>query len=72
MEQQKIGRAPNFTKACIVMFGVNLAWMLLAAFAIWGILGALCLCLLVNHWVAWIEHRRRTAEAECAQGGETQ
>lgn len=62
MEHHKLGRAPNFTTACIVMFGVNLAWVLLLVFAIYGWLGAICLCLLVNHWVSWVEHRRRLAD----------
>jgi hypothetical protein len=66
MESDKLGRAPNFTNACIVMFGVNLAWILLAVFAIYGLIGALCLSLLVNHWVAWLEHRKRNAEAAFA------
>jgi hypothetical protein len=63
MENHRLGRAPNFTTACIVMFGVNLAWILVAVFAVYGLIGALCLSLLVNHWVAWLEHRKRIAEA---------
>jgi len=66
MEKHSLGRAPNFTTACIVMFGVNLAWILVAVFAVYGLLGALCLCLLVNHWVAWLEHRHRAREAAYA------
>lgn len=62
MEQHKLGRAPNFTTACIVMFGVNLAWVLLMIFALYGLLGAICLGLLINQWVSWLEHRRRFAE----------
>ncbi|MFK7869862.1 MAG: hypothetical protein AB8B58_11545 [Roseobacter sp.] len=64
MENHKLGRAPNFTTACIVMFGVNLAWILIAIFAVYGVLGAVCLCLVVNHWVAWLEHRKRAAAAD--------
>lgn len=30
--------APNFTQACIVMFGVNLAWVFMVIWAIWGLL----------------------------------
>ncbi|KIN60325.1 hypothetical protein Z945_1295 [Sulfitobacter noctilucae] len=30
--------APNYTQACVVMFGVNLAWVFIMIWAIWGIL----------------------------------
>ena len=30
--------APNFTQACVVMFGVNIAWIFMVIWAIWGIL----------------------------------
>ncbi|WP_227269742.1 hypothetical protein [Roseobacter weihaiensis] len=62
MENHKLGRAPNFTGACIVMFGVNLAWVLLFLFAVYGLVAAVFLGLVVNHWVTWVEHRRRMAE----------
>lgn len=29
--------APNYTSACIVMFGVNLVWVFLVLWAIWGL-----------------------------------
>ena len=29
--------APNFTNACIVMFGVNLSWVFLLLWALWGL-----------------------------------
>jgi len=32
--------APNYTAACIVMFGVNLMWMLMVIWAIWGFVAA--------------------------------
>lgn len=58
MEGHKLGRAPNFTGACIVMFGVNLGWVLLLLFAVYGLVAAVFLGLVVNHWVSWLEHRR--------------
>lgn len=67
MENHKHGRAPNFTGACIVMFGVNLAWVLLFLFAVYGLVAAVFLGLVVNHWVTWVEHRRRMAEQAYAQ-----
>jgi hypothetical protein len=59
MDQHKLGRAPNFTNACIVMFGVNLGWILLALFAVYGLIAAVFVGLVVNHWLNWLDHRRR-------------
>ena len=67
MEGHKLGRAPNYTSACIVMFGVNLAWVLLFIFAVYGLVAAVFLGLLLNHWVNWVEHRRKLAEELCAR-----
>ena len=30
--------APDYTQACIVMFGVNLLWVFVVIWAIWGLL----------------------------------
>ncbi len=30
--------APNFTQACIFMFGVNIAWVFMVIWAVWGLL----------------------------------
>lgn len=30
--------APNYTRACVVMFGVNIAWVFMVIWAIWGLL----------------------------------
>ncbi|MFD2739132.1 hypothetical protein ACFSUD_06110 [Sulfitobacter aestuarii] len=41
--------APDYTRTCIVMFGVNLAWFLLLIWALWGLAaGALA---------GWLVHR---------------
>jgi hypothetical protein len=63
MDRRKLGRAPNFTGACIVMFGVNLGWILLLLFAVYGLAVAVFLALVVNHWLNWLEQRRRLSEA---------
>ncbi len=60
MEGHKLGRAPNFTGACVVMFGVNLAWVLLLLFAVYGLIAAVFLCLVLNHWLGWLEQRRKS------------
>lgn len=58
MDRHTLGRAPNYTNACIVMFGVNLAMALLFFLAIWGLVAAVFLALAVNRWLDWLEHRR--------------
>ena len=58
MEGHKLGSAPNFTGACIVMFGVNLAWFLMLLFAVYGLIAAVFACLVLNHWLSWLELRR--------------
>ena len=32
--------APNYTDACIVMFGVNLMWIMIVIWNIWGFIAA--------------------------------
>ncbi|MFK7881685.1 hypothetical protein [Roseobacter sp.] len=59
MENRKLGRAPNYTNACIVMFGVNLVWVLLFTLALWGLVAAVFLALAVNHWLNWLDFRKR-------------
>ena len=49
MDDRTQGKAPNYTTACIVMFGVNITWILVAIWAIWGLIAAVLLALGVNH-----------------------
>jgi threonine/homoserine/homoserine lactone efflux protein len=41
--------APNFTQACIVMFGVNLTWIFFMIWAIWGIMAVAATGWILNH-----------------------
>ena len=50
--------APNYTNACIVMFGVNLAWMLFLVWAVWGLLTAAAASWLLARVIDRIEDRR--------------
>lgn len=50
--------APNYTQACIVMFGVNLAWVLMAIWAIWGLIAAGASCWAVNKLIDRIARTR--------------
>lgn len=53
-----IGAAPNFTGACIVMFGVNIAWIFLALLATLGLPAVLIAGLGLHHWINRLEARR--------------
>lgn len=50
--------APNYTQACIVMFGVNITWILMVIWAIWGLLAAAALGWGVNQLIKRIEMAR--------------
>lgn len=49
------GEAPNYTNACIVMFGVNIMWILTLIWAVWGFLAAVFLGIFVNHMMTRLE-----------------
>ncbi len=40
--------APNFTQACVVMFGVNLTWILMVIWVVWGLFAVAATGWLVN------------------------
>jgi branched-subunit amino acid ABC-type transport system permease component len=49
--------APNFTHACIVMFGVYIFWLFMVIWVVWGLL-AVALCgWAVNLLINWIAQR---------------
>ncbi|MEW9919380.1 hypothetical protein AB2B41_07185 [Marimonas sp. MJW-29] len=50
--------APDFTQACIVMFGVNITWIFMVIWAIWGLLAVAVLGWLVNKVISRIEIAR--------------
>jgi hypothetical protein len=50
--------APNYTLACVVMFGVNLAWVLMTIWAIWGLIAALATSWAVNKGIDRIARTR--------------
>ncbi|MEO0938609.1 MAG: hypothetical protein AAFY38_10695 [Pseudomonadota bacterium] len=58
MDDHNMRSAPDYKAACVVMFGVNLAWIFFAIWAIWGLLGAGALAWAVNRWLIWLERRR--------------
>lgn len=65
MRDDHPGQVPDYTPACVVMFGVNLTWILVAVWAVWGLIAALCLCyglnLVLDRLPRWRETRRAAA-----------
>jgi hypothetical protein len=53
--------APNYTLACVVMFGVNLSWMLMLIWIVWGLLAAAGTGWVVNRVIGRIEAARAQA-----------
>jgi hypothetical protein len=55
--------APNFTQACIVMFGINLTWIFMVIWAIWGLLAVALIGWGVNKVITRIDVARNGARA---------
>ncbi|MGB3243289.1 MAG: hypothetical protein WBB25_02045 [Sulfitobacter sp.] len=51
--------APNYTAACIVMFGINLTWMLFVIWAVWGLIAVLATGWAVNRTISYVDVQRR-------------
>ena len=56
--------APNYTNACIVMFGVNITWIFMVIWAIWGLLVVMLLGAVINHLMKRLEARAQARAAE--------
>lgn len=52
------GSAPDFTKACIVLFSVNITWVFVALWAIWGLIAVAAAGWCINRILTCIETRR--------------
>ena len=50
--------APDFTQACVVMFGINLTWMLMVIWAVWGLLAVAATGWAVNRVIDRIDAAR--------------
>jgi hypothetical protein len=55
---QSPGSAPNFTQACLVMFGVNIAWVFFVLWAIWGLIAVAVTGWCINRAISYLEARR--------------
>ena len=58
MDDKRIGAAPDYTNAAITMLGVNMMWIMLAVWMLWGIVPVLILAVFVNHFVEHLSDRR--------------
>lgn len=54
-----IGRAPDYTGACIVMFGVNLIWVFFVLLASFGLAAVALAGLGLHLWINRLAARRR-------------
>ncbi len=52
--------APNYTNACIAMFGVNIAWIFFAIWAVWGLIAVAVTGWAINRVIGYIGDRRST------------
>ncbi|MCV6585232.1 MAG: histidinol phosphate aminotransferase [Marinibacterium sp.] len=50
--------APDFTTAALTMLGVNLIWIFVTLWVIWGFLPVLLLALCLNHAITRLKARR--------------
>lgn len=50
--------APNYTLACVVMFGVNLTWILMLVWVVWGLIAAVATGWAVSKVINRIEAAR--------------
>lgn len=57
-DPHKRSPAPDFTTACVVMFGVNLTWILMVIWALWGLAAVALTGLGVNHLIRRIKEAR--------------
>lgn len=65
MRDDRPGRVPDYTQACVVMFGVNVTWVLVAIWALWGLIAAFVLGytlnILMDRLAVWRAARRAAA-----------
>ena len=69
MQDDVPARAPDYTGACVAMFGINLAWILIAIWAVWGLLAALALSYGLNLVLDRLPHWRATRRAAAIRRG---
>ncbi|MEM9550948.1 MAG: hypothetical protein AAGA05_07220 [Pseudomonadota bacterium] len=58
MNDNRIGRAPDYTQAALTMLGVNLMWIFFVIWAVWGLGPVLVLAALINHGISRLKDAR--------------
>lgn len=69
MSDSPRGSAPDYTNACVVMFGVNVTWVLVAIWAVWGFIAAMLMGYTLNHLLDRIAHWRALRRAAAIRRG---
>ncbi|MDP5220490.1 hypothetical protein Q5Y75_25210 [Ruegeria sp. 2205SS24-7] len=59
MDDHRIPRAPDYTLAALIMAGINLTWIFIVIWAIYGLLAVLALAALLNHGISRLRASRR-------------
>jgi len=58
MHHRPIKRAPNYTNAALTMLWVNMMWVFLVLWALWGLIPVLLLGAGLNRGISWFALRR--------------
>lgn len=64
MKNEHPSPVPDFTNACIVMFGVNVAWIFMFVWAIWGLLAVILLAWSMDQGMTWMRARSEVRAAQ--------
>ena len=59
---RQIRPVENYTNVVLVMGLVNLLWVLIAIWAVWGLAAALLTALIVNHLITLLDRRLEARE----------
>ncbi len=58
MQNRNIGRAPDYTNAALVMGFVNLLWVFMVIWAVFGFAWVILVALLLNHLIQRLDRTR--------------
>lgn len=62
MNRSPLGRAPDYTNAALVMGLVNLSWILVALWAVWGWSAVVLAALALNWAIDRLDRRLRSRD----------
>ncbi|MDK3074368.1 hypothetical protein QO034_14790 [Sedimentitalea sp. JM2-8] len=51
MSERRLTPAPNYTNAALIMLGVNLTWVFVTIWAMFGLIPVLLLATAINHLI---------------------